>query len=231
MEQAARRLTRLYLGLVLYGVSMAAIVTAHLGVMPWDVLHQGLVASAAALGLRISLGQMTILIGALVLLGWIPLRQRPGLGTVSNVLVIGVAVDGALRVLPVPSSLLLRVVLLLAGVGLNALATALYIGARLGPGPRDGLMTGIVARTGWPVRVVRTAIEVSVVAAGWLLGGNFGPGTLLYALAIGPLVQPLLPRLQVAKSVTAQGVAAQGVSAHPGTGSAGRQVQEAEVEA
>jgi len=232
MEQAAQRLTRLYLGLVLYGVSMAAMVTAHVGVMPWDVLHQGLVRTGAALGLRVSLGQMTIVIGALVLLAWIPLRQRPGLGTVSNVLVIGVAVDGALHVLPVPSSVLLRAALLLAGVALNAVATALYIGARLGPGPRDGLMTGIVARTGWPVRVVRTAIEVAVVAGGWLLGGNFGPGTLVYALAIGPLVQPLLPRFQVAPlAVAAPTIAAPTIVAPSGIGSAARQVQQAEVEA
>ena len=203
MEQAAQRLTRLYLGLVLYGVSMAAMVLAQLGVMPWDVLHQGLVRAVARLGVHVSLGEMTIVIGALVLLGWIPLLQRPGLGTVSNVIVIGFAVDGALRVLPAPSSVVLRVVLLLVGVALNAVATAMYIGARLGPGPRDGLMTGIVARTGWPVRVVRTGIEVSVVAGGWLLGGNLGPGTLVYALAIGPLVHPLLPRFEVAASSTA----------------------------
>jgi uncharacterized membrane protein YczE len=222
MEQARQRLVRLYLGLVLYGVSMAAMVLAHLGVMPWDVLHQGLVRTAARLGVQVSLGQMTIIIGALVLLGWIPLRQRPGLGTVSNVVVIGFAVDGALRVLPTPSSVVLRVVLLLAGVALNGVATALYIGARLGPGPRDGLMTGIVARTGWPVRVVRTAIEVSVVAGGWLLGGNFGPGTLVYALAIGPLVQPLLPRFRVAPGE---------VGAQTGPGSGPGQVQQAEVEA
>ncbi len=222
MEQAARRLTRLYLGLVLYGVSMAAMVLAHLGVMPWDVLHQGLVRAAARLGVHVSLGEMTIVIGALVLLGWIPLRQRPGLGMVSNVIVIGFAVDGALRVLPAPSSVVLRVVLLLAGVALNAVATAMYIGARLGPGPRDGLMTGIVARTGWPVRVVRTGIEVSVVAGGWLLGGNLGPGTLVYALAIGPLVHPLLPRFEVAAGLTQPAG-----SVRPGR----RKVEQAPVEA
>jgi uncharacterized membrane protein YczE len=140
---------------------------------------------------------MTIVVGAVVLVGWFPLRQRPGLGTVSNVVVIGLVVDLMLRVLPQPAQLGVRIGFVLVGVLMNAVATAAYIGARLGPGPRDGLMTGIVARTGWSVRVVRTAIELSVVAGGWLLGGNFGVGTVLYALAIGPLVQPLLPVLRV----------------------------------
>ncbi|WP_158221196.1 YitT family protein [Kineosporia sp. R_H_3] len=192
-DRLGRRLVQLYAGLALYGVSMAFFVEGALGVMPWDVLHQGLVRLVP-----VSLGTMTILAGAVVLLLWIPLRQRPGLGTVSNVVVIGLVVDLALRVLPTPGPLVLRAVFVAVGVGLNAVATAAYIGARFGPGPRDGLMTGLVARTGWPVRVVRTAIEVSVVGLGWLLGGNFGPGTLLYALAVGPLVQPLLPLLRVA---------------------------------
>jgi uncharacterized membrane protein YczE len=185
-----RRLLQLYAGLALYGVSMAFFVQGRLGVMPWDVLHQGLIH-----WVPISLGSMTIAVAVVVLLGWIPLRQRPGFGTVSNVLVIGLVVDQVLRVLPAPAPLGARVGFVLVGVGLNAGATAAYIGARLGPGPRDGLMTGIVARTGWSVRLVRTAIEVIVVAAGWLLGGNFGAGTVVYALAIGPLVQPLLPIL------------------------------------
>ncbi|HEX2810559.1 MAG TPA: hypothetical protein VHN80_30725 [Kineosporiaceae bacterium] len=185
-----RRLVQLYAGLALYGVSMAFFVQGHLGVMPWDVLHQGLVR-----WVPVSLGTMTIVVGAAVLLGWIPLRQRPGLGTVSNVVVIGLAVDLVLRVLPQPAEVGVRVGFVLVGIVLNAVATAAYIGARFGPGPRDGLMTGIVARTGWSVRVVRTAIELSVVASGWLLGGNFGAGTVLYAFGIGPLVQPLLPLL------------------------------------
>lgn len=188
-----RRLGQLYAGLVLYGVSMALIVEAALGVMPWDVLHQGL---SRILGT--SLGTMTIAVGVLVLLAWVPLRQRPGLGTVSNVLVIGLVVDALLPLLPTPSAFVARLGLLAAGIGLNAVATAAYIGARLGPGPRDGLMTGLVARTGWPVRLVRTGIEVGVVALGWLLGGNLGVGTVAYALLIGPLVQPLLPLLRVA---------------------------------
>jgi uncharacterized membrane protein YczE len=187
-----RRLGQLYAGLVLYGVSMAFLVRARLGVMPWDVLHQGL-----SRWLHLSLGTMAIVVGAVVLLGWVPLRQRPGIGTLSNVVVIGVMVDVALRVLGAPQALGWRVVFAAAGILLNAVATAAYIGAGLGPGPRDGLMTGIVARFGWPVHGVRTAIEVSVVMAGWLLGGNLGPATLLYAVTVGPLVHPLLPRFAV----------------------------------
>jgi uncharacterized membrane protein YczE len=191
------RLIQLYAGLALYGISMALIIRSALGNMPWDVLHQGL---AGRLGW--SLGTVTIVVGALVLLGWIPLRQRPGVGTVSNVVVIGVAVDAALAVVPMPSSLALRVGLLAAGVLLNAVATAAYIGVHLGPGPRDGLMTGLVRRTGGSVRLVRTSIEVAVVATGWLLGGTLGIGTVVYAVAIGPLVQVLLPRLSLSPAST-----------------------------
>ncbi len=188
-----RRLTQLYAGLVLYGVSMALMVRSSLGVMPWDVLHQGL-----ARQLDWSLGAVTIVVGVVVLLGWIPLRERPGLGTVSNVVVIGVAVNVALGALPAPSALPVQVVLAAAGIFLNGVATAAYIGVHLGPGPRDGLMTGLVRRTGGSVRLVRTTIEAVVVAFGWLLGGTLGVVTVLYALAIGPLVHALLPRLAVA---------------------------------
>jgi uncharacterized membrane protein YczE len=191
------RLIQLYAGLALYGISMALIIRSALGNMPWDVLHQGL---AGRLGW--SLGTVTIVVGALVLLAWIPLRQRPGVGTVSNVVVIGVAVDAALAVVPAPSSLPFRVALLAAGVLLNAVATAAYIGVHLGPGPRDGLMTGLVRRTGGSVRLVRTSIEVAVVATGWLLGGTLGIGTVVYAVAIGPLVQVLLPRLSLSPAST-----------------------------
>ncbi|WNV75927.1 hypothetical protein [Geodermatophilus sp. DSM 44513] len=192
MHQPVRRLVQLYAGLLLYAFSMALLVRSGLGVMPWDVLHQGL-----ARQLDWSLGVVTIVVGALVLLAWFPLRERPGLGTVSNVVVIGVALDAVLAVLPEPSSLGVRVALVPLGVGLNAVATAAYVGVHLGPGPRDGLMTGLVRRTGRSVRLVRTTIEVVVVAAGWLLGGTLGMATVLYALAIGPLVHVLLPRLSV----------------------------------
>jgi uncharacterized membrane protein YczE len=187
-----RRLAQLYVGLVLYGASMALMIRASLGLDPWDVLHQGL-----AERVPLSFGEVTIVVGALVLLAWIPLRQWPGFGTVSNVVVIGLAVDATLAALPAPDAMPLRIGFMLAGVGLNGVASAAYIGARLGPGPRDGLMTGLVRRTGRSVRLVRTSIEVTVLVAGWLLGGTVGVGTVVYALAIGPLVHVLLPPLTV----------------------------------
>lgn len=188
-----RRLTRLLVGLVLYAASMATIIEAGLGNMPWDVLTQGIARHTS-----LSFGTLTAIVGVVVLACWIPLRQRPGLGTVLNVVIISAAVDPALalvRLLPDPLPMAARVALLLGGVVLNALATSLYVGARLGPGPRDGLMTGLVARTGWPLRLVRTGIEVTVVVAGFALGGRLGVGTVLYALAVGPLVHAWLPRL------------------------------------
>lgn len=193
MAPATRRLVQLYLGLVLYGLSTVLLVRSQLGVMPWDVLHQGI---SRQVGL--SLGTVTIAVGVVVLLAWVPLRERPGLGTVSNVVVIGLAVDAALAVLPLVEALGLQLVLAAAGIVLNGVATAAYIGVHLGPGPRDGLMTGLVRRTGGSVRLVRTAIEVAVVAGGWLLGGTLGFVTVVYALSIGWLVQRLLPPLSVA---------------------------------
>jgi uncharacterized membrane protein YczE len=183
-----RRLVQLFLGLALYGVSLALVLRAGLGLAPWDVLHQGL---AGILGTTV--GQMVIAVSFVVLLLWIPLRERPGFGTVANAILVGVFVDLTMVVLDDAGSWWARVALLLAGVGLNGLATALYIGASFGAGPRDGLMTGLVRRTGRSVRVVRTVLEVTVLAAGWLLGGTVGVGTLLYALAIGPIAHALLP--------------------------------------
>lgn len=182
-----RRLSQLYIGLALYGASSALLVEAGLGLEPWNVLHQGI---AERTGLTI--GVVSIVVGAAVLLLWIPLRQRPGLGTVSNVFVVGIAMDGTLALLPEAHSLAVRIPLLLAGILLNGLATGLYIAARFGPGPRDGLMTGLHRRTGRSIRLMRTAVEIAVVVTGFALGGTVGIGTLLYALSIGPLVQLFL---------------------------------------
>jgi uncharacterized membrane protein YczE len=192
MHRPVRRLAQLYAGLVLYGASMALQIRAGLGLDPWDVFHQGV---ADRTGL--SFGTVVIVTGAVVLLAWIPLRQRPGFGTVSNVFVIGIAVDATLAVLPEAGSAPVAVAMLLAGVGLNGVAGGAYIGAGLGPGPRDGLMTGLVRRTGGSVRVVRTTIEVAVLVGGVALGGTVGIGTVVYAVSIGPLVHVLLPRLTV----------------------------------
>ncbi|MFD5845282.1 membrane protein YczE [Streptomyces chartreusis] len=182
-----RRLSQLYIGLTLYGVSSAMLVEAGLGLEPWNVLHQGL---AELTGLTI--GVVSIIVGAAVLLLWIPLRQRPGLGTVSNVFVVGIAMDGTLALLPEAHSLAVRIPLLVAGIVLNGVATGLYIAARFGPGPRDGLMTGLHKRTGRSIRLMRTAVEIAVVVTGFALGGTVGIGTLLYALSIGPLAQLFL---------------------------------------
>jgi uncharacterized membrane protein YczE len=188
----AWRLSQLYAGLVLYGVTLACLIRAHLGNAPWDVLHQGI---AGHLG--VSIGAVNIAVSLVVLLAWIPLREMPGLGTISNAFVIGLATNLGLALLHEPHALAGRIALMAAGVAGNAAATAMYIGARLGPGPRDGLMTGLNRRTGQPIWGVRTALEVGVVVLGWLLGGVFGVGTLLYAVAIGPLVQRLLPLFTV----------------------------------
>ncbi|MBT2367674.1 hypothetical protein J7E88_20780 [Streptomyces sp. ISL-10] len=182
-----RRLLQLYVGLALYGVSSALLVRAGLGLEPWGVLHQGLSELTG-----ISIGVVSIIVGAVVLLLWIPIRQRPGLGTVSNVFVVGIAMDATLAVVPGAHGLASQVPLLAAGVVLNGAATGLYISARFGPGPRDGLMTGLHRRTGRSIRLVRTALEVVVVATGFVLGGSVGAGTVVYALAIGPLAQLFL---------------------------------------
>ena len=190
-----RRIPQLLAGLVLYGTSMAMQIRGGLGLNPWDVLHEGLTKQTP-----FSFGLITAITGVAVLLAWIPLRQRPGPGTVANVVVIAVAVDLALFLLPPVTGFGPRIALLVGGVVLNGVATAAYVGARLGPGPRDGLMTGLAARTGWSIRLVRTGLEVTVLAVGWLLGGTVGVGTLLYALAIGPLTQAFLPLFTVRSS-------------------------------
>lgn len=185
------RVTRLLLGLVLYGVSDSLLVLAHLGIDPWDVFQQGL-----ALHTGVPIGTWAILVGIGVLFLWLPLRQRPGLGTLLNVVMVGGVMDVVLANVAPPTALPARIGLLLLGVGLNGVATGYYMGAGLGPGPRDGLMVGLAAR-GWSIRLVRTSIEVTVLVVGWLLGGNVGWGTLLYALSIGPLAQIFIPLFTV----------------------------------
>src|SRR3954470_14308351 len=187
MRKATTRGAALLFGLVGYGFSLALMVRAGLGLDPWDVFHQGLANHTGK-----TIGVATAVVGVAVLLAWIPLRNRPGIGTVANVIVIAVTVDAALAVLPEPTGLPARVAMMLGAVVLNAFSTVLYIGAGLGPGPRDGLMTGLVARTGLSVRLVRTSIEAIVLTVGWLLGGTVGVGTLVYAFGIGPLVQLIL---------------------------------------
>lgn len=185
---SVKRLSWLVIGLLLYGISLAMMVRASIGVGPWDVLSQGMSRTTG-----ISFGMMTNLIGLTVLLLWIPLRQRPGVGTVLNVLLIGSAADVALRVIPEPDLLVVRVPLFVAGLLLLGVATGVYLAPALGPGPRDGLMTGLHARTRAPIWLVRGGLEVTVLVAGWLLGGQVGPGTLAEALLIGPLVHRTLP--------------------------------------
>lgn len=183
-----RRLVQLVVGLAIYGASMAMIIRGGLGVIPWDVLHTGLIQH-----IPVTFGQMSIMVALLVLLIWIPLRQMPGLGTIANALLVGIAADITLAILPPVDDLGARVALLLGGIVLNGMATAMYIGSQLGPGPRDGFMTGLSRISGRSIRLVRTAIEVAVVALGWALGGAVGLGTVLYAVAIGPLAQLMLP--------------------------------------
>jgi uncharacterized membrane protein YczE len=187
-----RRLVQLYAGLLLYGFSIALMVRAHLGLAPWDVLHSGLTRHVP-----LDIGQALVLVSFLVMLAWIPLREVPGLGTISNAIVIGLSADGFLAVLPTPHPFVVRAVLLLAGIVLQGVATAAYIGAQFGRGPRDGLMTGLARRTGRSLRLVRTLMELSVFAVGLLLGGVAGVGTILYAVSIGPLSQALLPPMLV----------------------------------
>jgi uncharacterized membrane protein YczE len=214
-----RRLAQLLAGLTLYGVSMAMMIRSRLGLDPWDVFHYGV-----ATHLPLSFGTVTIVVGALVLLLWIPLRQIPGFGTVANVFIIGIAADTALSMLSAPAVMWQRAVMLAAGIGLNGLAGAMYIGSQLGPGPRDGLMTALVRRTGRSVGLVRTTLELTVLAVGWLMGGVVGIGTVAYAVAIGPIVHVLLPRLTV-RLVAVPPPAPAGIS--PGASNAGYLAREA----
>lgn len=187
-SQLPRRLIQLYIGLLSYGLSGALQVRSGLGLDPWDVFHQGL-----AMHLGLAIGTVVIIVGAAVLLFWIPLRQLPGLGTISNVILIGLSMNWSLDVLPKHAQLGWRITEMVVGITLCGLATGMYIGAAFGPGPRDGLMTGIARRSGKSIRLVRTGIELTVLASGWLLGGTVGVGTVAFALAIGPLAQFFLP--------------------------------------
>lgn len=183
-----RRFVQLFIGLFLYGIAMALIIRGEIGAAPWDVLSQGLVKHTG-----ISFGLITIIISGIVLLIWIPLRQKPGIGTLLNALLVGPSADIGLAIIPTGLDLWARILLFIAGLLVLAIATGLYIGAHFGPGPRDGLMTGLNKRTGWAIWKVRTGIELSVVIIGWILGGNVGLGTAAFAVFIGPLCQWAIP--------------------------------------
>ncbi|MBO0510486.1 hypothetical protein J0695_01475 [Streptomyces beijiangensis] len=187
-EHPLRRLPQLFAGLALYGFSLALMIRSALGLSPWTVLNEGLMRRTP-----LSFGTITAVVGGCVLLLWIPLRQRPKFGTVANIVVLAVASDLGLALIPDHQPLPARCCLLAAGIVLNALSIAIYVGARFGPGPRDGLMTGASAASGRSIRLIRTLIEVAVLVAGWLLGGSVGAGTVLYALSVGPITQFFLP--------------------------------------
>jgi uncharacterized membrane protein YczE len=209
-----RRVLQLFVGLYLYGLGIALIVRGELGVAPWDVLTQG-IAKQTGLGF----GLITILTSGVVLLLWIPIRQKPGFGTIMNALLVGPFADLSLWMIPTGLDLWLRIVMLFGGIVVLAVATGLYIGAHFGPGPRDGLMTGLHRRTGWRIWIVRTGIEVTVLITGWLLGGNVGLGTLAFALLIGPLCGYTIPLFAVKRraDATAPGVARDRDIPHPAT--------------
>jgi uncharacterized membrane protein YczE len=192
-----RRGVQLLVGLFAYGFGIALMLRAGLGVAPWDVLAQGITQQTG-----LPFGLVVNLVGAFVLLLWIPIRQKPGIGTVANVLLIGPSAQAGLALIPQQTHPVLQALALAGGLVLIALATGLYVGARFGPGPRDGLMTGLHARTGWPIWIVRTGIEVTVLAIGFLLGGVVGLGTLAFALLIGPMVNITLPLLRVPGGAT-----------------------------
>ncbi|MCW4385501.1 hypothetical protein OH146_06915 [Salinibacterium sp. SYSU T00001] len=187
-----RRIAQLLVGLFLYGIAIAMMLRAGLGATPWDVLSQGITRQTS-----LGFGLVTVLVSGVVLLLWIPIRQRPGIGTLLNALLVGPSADAGLLFIPAPGALWAQILLFAGGLSLLAVATGLYIGARFGPGPRDGLMTGIHSRTGWPIWAVRTGIEGTVLTIGWLLGGVVGFGTLAFALFIGPMVGKTIPLLRV----------------------------------
>lgn len=188
-----RRWVQLLAGLFFYGIAIAMMIRAAIGISPWDVLAQGV-----SLHTGIPFGFVTNIVGGIVLLLWIPLRQRLGIGTILNALLIGPSAEVGLWLIPEQSNIWAQILLFAGGLVLLAIATGLYIGARFGPGPRDGLMTGLNKKFGIRIWIVRTSIEVVVLSIGWLLGGNVGFGTLAFALLIGPLVHLTMPILHVA---------------------------------
>lgn len=194
-----RRVAQLFIGLLVFGLSVAMMIRAVVGVPPWDVFTQGLVRVTG-----LPFGAFTVIISVTLLLLWIPLRQKPGIGTVLNALLVGPAIELGFTLFAQPDALWARILLFAGGLVLNGIATGLYIGARFGPGPRDGLMTGLHRVTGKPIWVVRTSIEVVVLISGWLLGGNVGVGTLAFALLIGPLVHFFMPLLLVPPALSPQ---------------------------
>jgi uncharacterized membrane protein YczE len=192
----SRRVVQLLFGLFLYGIAESMMIEAHIGVAPWDVLALGFVKQTG-----LQFGLLTNIIGVVVLLFWIPIRQKPGIGTVLNVLIIGQSAQLGLTFIPMQTVLWVQILFFVAGLALLAIATGMYIGARFGPGPRDGLMTGLHRRTGWKIWIVRSGIEVTVLLIGWALGGDFGVGTVAFAFLIGPLVNITLPWLLVPAAV------------------------------
>ena len=193
-----RRIIQLFVGLFLYGAGCALTVEAGLGVDPWTVFAQGI-----SIHTSVGIGWVTNILGFFVLLLWIPLRQKPGIGTIANILLVGTSMQLVLDVVPPIDGLWAQLGVLLGGIALVAIASGLYIGARFGPGPRDGLMTGMNSRLGWPIWLCRALVELTVLAAGWLLGGTVGIGTVLFALLIGPLVHVALPLLDTRRPVVA----------------------------
>jgi uncharacterized membrane protein YczE len=210
-DNRGKRFTQLSIGLVLYGVSSSLLVIGGQGLVPWDVLHQGLQRQTG-----IAIGTWSILVGLVVLLLWIPIREKPGIGTISNAIVVGATIDLTLWLVPDAHGTLLRWACCLVGILATGVATGMYIGAGLGPGPRDGLMTGYARRSGRSLRLVRTVIEVTVLAIGWVLGGTVGVGTVLYLVAIGPLAHRFVPIFS--RYAVSGGPAGRGMLAETGCG-------------
>jgi Predicted membrane protein len=190
-----RRVTQLLIGLLLFGAGCAVMVRAGIGLDPWTVFGQGVSRQTG-----IGIGWVTNVVGFLVLLLWIPLRQRPGIGTVANILLVGTSMQGTLALIPQIQGWFWQLLVFMAGMLVVALASGLYIGSRFGPGPRDGLMTGLNSRFGWPIWAARLGVETTVLAAGWLLGGTVGVGTVIFAVGIGPLVHRTLPLFDINRS-------------------------------